>query len=272
MSATTVPTTDRTSDNDSATVTRPSCCFIVTGFGPFGGVPDNPTSVLIRRLQEDDSTSTRTSRNIHETHILETSADFVREKIDHIYGQLKSNERNRTKDGSCIENEAKLNDGVDKHEVDGANVGGSNTNEVKTVIVLHLGVNYRGRHFQLEQSAYNDATFRIPDERGYKPNRECILESKEETSIYKWGERLDTKLDVHKVCHELQKYGEDVKVSRDPGRFVCNYTYCLSLDRCHGKGEMHQALFIHVPPFSVVPEDRQLDFILRVMETIEQQI
>lgn len=27
-----------------------SFCFVVTGFGPFNGVPDNPTSVLVKKL------------------------------------------------------------------------------------------------------------------------------------------------------------------------------------------------------------------------------
>lgn len=32
----------------------------------------------------------------------------------------------------------------------------------RTVVVLHLGVNYKGRMFQIERCAFNDATFRVP--------------------------------------------------------------------------------------------------------------
>ena len=266
------PTIEEVSSNSSdrppPLTTQPrSCSFIITGFGPFRGVPDNPTSVLIRRLQKEKNIS-----NLISSFILETSAEYVREKLDDIYGEVvvvsEKNTTATTSDGS----------------------GGT----TETIILIHLGVNYRGKHFHLEECAYNDATFRIADERGFQPNRECILENNNETDVtasHEWGECLHTTLDVQKLCNELQKYDDDevVSVSNDPGRFVCNYAYCLSLDRCNttnkkcnnwgNKHEMIQqkrpiihALFIHVPPFSEVPEDRQLNFILKVMQTIEWQL
>ena len=39
----------------------------------------------------------------------------------------------------------------------------------RTVVVVHLGVNYRGKVFQIEQCAYNDAMFRIPDQKVRPP-------------------------------------------------------------------------------------------------------
>ena len=242
---------------NSSLISRPRCSFVVTGFGPFNGVPDNPTSVLIRCLREDDSITLKSRDLIHETHILETSAEHVREKLDNIYGQMRK-----------PSGEAEINP-----KENGAN-------EAKTVIFLHLGVNYRGKHFQLEQCAYNDATFRVPDERGFKPNRQCILESGNENASHELGKCFNTTLDVQSLCQELEKGNEAVVVSKDPGRFVCNYTYCFSLDRCHttnkecehGEGGMHHTLFIHVPPFEVVSESRQLEFIIKVMQTIEDQL
>eukprot|EP00579_Thalassiosira_antarctica_P002265 CAMPEP_0201872474 /NCGR_PEP_ID=MMETSP0902-20130614/5174_1 /ASSEMBLY_ACC=CAM_ASM_000551 /TAXON_ID=420261 /ORGANISM="Thalassiosira antarctica, Strain CCMP982" /LENGTH=43 /DNA_ID= /DNA_START= /DNA_END= /DNA_ORIENTATION= len=40
----------------------------------------------------------------------------------------------------------------------------------------------------------------------------------------------------------------------------------------NGEEDMFHSLFIHVPPFEVVSEDRQLDFILKIMQSIEQQV
>jgi len=269
------PITEQASSNDLATVRRPSCCFIVTGFGPFCGVPDNPTSVLIRRIREDDSILK--SSNIHETHILQTSAGFVREKIDDIYERLKTSQTNINKGDGAIATEAKVDGSVDASINNEAIVGDSIANEAKKVIVLHLGVNYRGKHFQIEQCAFNDATFRVPDERGYQPHRECIFEG-DESACHELGKCFNTTLDVQNLCQEMQTYNETI-VSKDPGRFVCNYTYCVSLDRCHsanmcnnGEEDMFHSLFIHVPPFEVVSEDRQLDFILKIMQSIEQQV
>ena len=70
-------------------VSRPCCYFVVTSFGPFNEVPDNPMSVLIRHLRDDDSTTLNSRHLIHETHILETLAECVSEELNNIYGQLR---------------------------------------------------------------------------------------------------------------------------------------------------------------------------------------
>mmetsp|Transcript_7470 Transcript_7470/g.13160 ORF Transcript_7470/g.13160 Transcript_7470/m.13160 type:complete len:287 (+) Transcript_7470:117-977(+) len=280
MSATTAMSAEKAAASSIKPSSSANCSFIVTGFGPFHGVPDNPTSVLVRRLQahlaqeeqngEDAAATTPPhKKNSIETHILETSAEYVRTKLDDIYDQLKTT-NNQNQDaangqyGENAPNEAK-----------------------KKVILLHLGVNYRGRQFQIERCAYNDATFRVPDERGYQPHRECILvkdETSEASQGHKWGKRLNTTLDVQHLCQEMKQYNTTV-VSQDPGRFVCNYTYCLSLDKCHmtnttcnGKegdeedGSRFHSLFVHVPPFEIVSEDGQFEFLLRLMEAIERQL
>ena len=227
----------------------PSCYFIITGFGPFAGVPDNPTSILVRHLQ--DELENNQNNHMYETHVLETSAEYVREKISDIYKGLKQSSIEKSKD---------------------------------VIIILHLGVNYRGKVFHLEQCAYNDATFRVADERGYRPNKELVHTNNSETATttHEWGKCLKTTLDVQSLCNDLQKgdNAEEVVVSTDPGRFVCNYTYCFSLDQCNSTNEcsgdegkkQHNALFIHVPPFKVISESRQLDFIHKVMNTIEKQV
>ena len=238
-----------------------SCChFIITGFGPFHGVPDNPTSILIRRLREDDDASNNNNIHRYETHILETSAEYVREKIDDIYEQLQQQ-------SSSSSSLASPSPSSSSTKNDPINIQEYETKEKKDIIILlHLGVNYRGKQFQLEQCAYNDATFRIPDERGYKPNHVCILQNNntnettmtttntaedvEGESTYDWGQCLKTTLDIPSLCSVLQKESNDnnnindengigVIVSTDPGRFVCNYTYCLSLDRCRSTNKKH---------------------------------
>ncbi|KAL7550483.1 hypothetical protein ACHAWF_013706 [Thalassiosira exigua] len=232
---------------------RSSVRFVVTGFGPFRGVPDNPTSVLIGRLRDGGDRV----GSLGGTRVFETSAEHVRETLDAIYGGLKSSE------GS--------GEGIGESGGKGS-VGATGA---KKMILLHLGVNYRGRQFQLEECAYNDATFRVPDERGYQPDRQCVLEDEDQTEPREWGRCLTTSLDVCQLCSDLQKTEESVVASRDPGRFVCNYTYCLSLDRCYTANKdsncQYHALFVHVPPFDVITEKRQLDFVLNLMEAIERQ-
>lgn len=264
---------------------RPTCRFVVTGFGPFRGVPDNPTKSLVRRLCEcRDEVGLP---DVHECRVMETSAGHVRDEVEGIYSRLR-----RSSSAG----------GVDRQD-DGGLAGSTNV-----VVVLHLGVDCNGTRFKLERCAYNDATFRAPDERGYLPCRECIsllggggADNDESHALppREWGECIETTLDLDDLCCRLrERDGDDeaaVIVSADPGRFVCNYTYYLSLNSCRsvndklrrdddvenngvgGGGDntmrrRHHALFVHVPPFDVVSEGRQLDFIVRVMKAIERQI
>jgi hypothetical protein len=181
----------------------------------------------------------------------------------------------------------------------------------KFTVVLHLGVAYNATGFRLERCAYNDATFRVPDEGGCMPDGECISllrggddddhddhdDDGVESLAHDWGRCVETTLDLDGLCDELRTRpdGEEVTVSADPGRFVCNYAYYLSLNRCrsindelrragktdrrrdgtvraHDATDRHHALFVHVPPFDAIPEGRQLAFIRRVMEVIERQL
>lgn len=236
------------------------CAFVITGFGPFAGVPNNPTSSLISCLRNNKEQILDEGVHIRETHILDTSADAAKSEIEGIYSRL------------CSDN---LNN----------NYGGDNRDESLTkdvVVMLHMGVNYRGKQMQLEQCAYNDATFRVPDNNGYQPQKKCILG---DSSTF--GHCLRTTLDLNEICKELQQQGQpDCCVSRDPGRFVCNYTYCLSLDQCQSVNDTIEksrqqctkqlvgchSLFLHVTPFAVISEDKQLSFILSLLKIIDKDV
>ncbi len=318
------------SNNVNERQRNPSCSFILTGFGPFRGVPDNPTNTLVRRLAKEIEASSLSSTfvsrryiEIIETHVLETSATGVQKELAAIYDRVQNYVSN-----------------IKGNTVAGAGSGDEKVmkKNKKSVVVVHLGVNYRGTQFQLEQCAYNDATFRVPDERGYQPKGVCVLgnhaylevgkngddtaedsmihddeksasannsmdiesrnlcsvnnvaNSTRKPSAHKFGKCFKTTLDLDEICNRLKDGNKEtphVVISRDPGRFVCNYTYCLSLDKCSlikggnrkepnnggdhdGTIALPHALFIHVPPFKVVGEDEQFEFILDILEAIEQ--
>ena len=232
-------------DQSSGRKNSRRCSFVITGFGPFAGVPCNPTSKLISCLQdnkaqllEDDGV------HIRETHILDTSADAAKREIQGIYSRLCN-------DNLALDNEHSTKD---------------------VIVMLHLGVNYRGKKMQLEQCAYNEATFRVPDNNGYQPQKICILGN---SSTF--GQCLQTTLDIDEICSELQLQGQpSCCVSQDPGRFVCNYTYCLSLDQCRLANESANvgchSLFLHVTNFDVIAEDDQLKFIISLLKAIEREV
>ena len=238
----------------SMSSTKPtSCRFVVTGFGPFHGMPINPTMLLVQRLEKElDTLSSTKNIEIIKTIILETSVDAVRREMDEIYAQI------------CV-------------EVTSCHV-----------VFLHLGVNYIGKRFQLEKCAYNDATFRVPDERGYQPQGACILEGSscsktaKRKALHLFGKCSETSLALDEICNmlEMGSNAQPVCISNDPGRFVCNYIYCLSLDKCRSSAEKvpnsnetkYHSLFVHVPSFHVIQEENQYLFVLQIMKTIQQQL
>ncbi|KAL7432810.1 hypothetical protein ACHAXM_003316 [Skeletonema potamos] len=238
------------------------CSFVITGFGPFAGVPNNPTSTLISCLRNNQAQLLDDGLHIRETHILDTSADAAKCEIQGIFSRLCSriNLENGNGDTSddCL------------------------TKDVNVIVMLHMGVKYSGTQMTLEQCAYNDATFREPDNNGYQPQKKCILGDSSTL-----GDCLQTTLDLNKICTELQKQGHPYCcVSQDPGRYVCNYTYCLSLNQCQSVNntmkksrqqctkqlvECH-SLFLHVTPFSVISEEKQFSFILNLLKSIEEDV
>jgi len=64
----------------------------------------------------------------------------------------------------------------------------------------------------------------------------------------------------------LKKKGFDVTLSDNAGRFVCNYVYYHSLRFAEEKG--HKSLFVHVPFFSKINEETQMQFVAALLEAI----
>ena len=293
---------------------QPTIHLILTAFGPFGGVPDNPTMTLLRELPQflsssSSSSSSSTSgwkalvqQRIVHTMVIETSAQGAHQAIHQIHDQILPNVMSSS--------------------------SSSSSTSPTILLCLHLGVNASAQRgeFQLEGNAYNDATFRIPDEQGYRPNREPIL------SHVRWGTPLSTSLlsmpttttttrlpspatttispsptpttttVLDDLIHHLSLAipALNSRLSTDPGRFVCNYLYYLSLNQwqqddgsittngtttttsssnsamtTRNKNDDAQnttgtSLFLHIPPFEQVPKDIQLEYLAELMRILCQ--
>ncbi|KAG8079575.1 hypothetical protein GUJ93_ZPchr0007g5254 [Zizania palustris] len=129
------------------------------------------------------------------------------------------------------------------------------------VIWIHLGVNSGATKFALENQAVNEATFRCPDELGWKPQRVPIVPS--DGSI---SQTRETTLPVNDLTKSLRKTGYDVMLSDDAGRFVCNYVYYHSLRFAEQHGM--KSLFVHVPLFLTIDEEVQMHFIASLLEAL----
>ena len=221
---------------------KTSVKFIVSGFGPFQNVKQNPTKIIAERLID----YLENREEVHENAIdaiapiaalttalvIETSAGAVREDLDQIFSQ----------------------------HVDSVSD--------QTVVFLHLGVNVTANCFNLEKCAYNDATFRVPDERGYQPRNQTIVND------FPFQQSLSSdlnfsaiKLQVNSTCPGLT-----LQLSTDPGRFVCNFTYFYSLAKARAQKSRTHSIFLHVPPFAVVGEEKQLEMVATLMEVIYNHI
>lgn len=261
--------------------------FIITGFGPFSGVQENPTSVLVAKLIDylldsendgDCASSGQRLAAVTRTLLIETSANAAKEQVDEIFRELSA--------APIQESSSSLSSDVESRE--------------SVTFLIHLGVNSMASSFALETCAFNDATFSCPDEQRYQPCNVPIV-----PGSYV-GSRLETSIDVPTLVDHLNSTRSDsqstddlvnsvgtfakepiVVVSNDAGRFVCNYTYCYSLDKFQSsqKKRIHEpntvtgpssvphvkCLFLHVPPFSITPEREQLRFVVDLMLALESE-
>lgn len=220
--------------------------FVVTGFGPFQDSLHNPTSAIADKLKDYLRERGEEERKIAastKTMVIEVALETARQKMDDIYKELL-----------------------------GANADCSSKRRPVT-IMLHLGVNYRGKDFQLESCAYNDASFRIPDQLGCQPINEPIVEGIEV------GEPLTTHFEIPPLVNELNRsrpdhYAVKAVFSTDPGRFVCNsiYFYSMHKSRTSLRKPDVRCLFLHVPPNEVAGEIEQLCFVSDLMVALKRQV
>lgn len=133
-------------------------------------------------------------------------------------------------------------------------------------IFVHFGVDAGSNGFKLEQSAYNEATFRVPDERGFCPHKQRIAEC---------SHTLHTNLDLRELRERLCKNSigwrsSCLDISTDPGRFVCNWLYFNSLHLSRKRGG--PVLFVHVPTFEVCSQDEQLAFVHNLLRELSSAL
>uniref|UniRef100_A0A452VNM3 Pyroglutamyl-peptidase I like n=1 Tax=Ursus maritimus TaxID=29073 RepID=A0A452VNM3_URSMA len=108
--------------------------------------------------------------------------------------------------------------------------------DLRPQLAVHIGMDASAKAIVLEQCAKNRG-YRDADIRGFRPARgECLPDG---------PEVIASEVSMKAVSKRVAVEGVEVTFSRDAGRYVCDYTYYLSLH--HGNG---CAVLIHVPPLS----------------------
>lgn len=203
----------------------------VTGFKKFHGVSENPTETIVSNLKEYiNKKGLPKGMVLGSCSTLETA------------GQ-----------GALVPLYQKLQSALDKKE-------SGSSNSTKT-IWLHFGVNSGASKFAIEHQAVNEATFRCPDELGWKPQKVPIVPADGGVSRTR-----ETSLPVGEITKALAKMGYQVTNSNDAGRFVCNYVYYHSLRFAEENGI--KSLFVHVPLFLTIDEETQMQFATSLLEVL----
>ncbi|XP_074302138.1 uncharacterized protein LOC141633594 isoform X1 [Silene latifolia] len=114
--------------------------FHVTGFKKFHGVSENPTETIATNLTDYvTKVGLPAGVKLGSCTVLETAGEGARPALYKIFEAAASN----------------AND--------------------EYIVWLHLGVNSGAQMFDIERQAYNEATFRCPDEFGWQPQQETIV-------------------------------------------------------------------------------------------------
>ncbi|KAL4324545.1 hypothetical protein GQ457_11G016060 [Hibiscus cannabinus] len=201
----------------------------VTGFKKFHGVSENPTETIVSNLKEyTEKNGLPKGLTLGSCSILETAGQGA---LTQLYQTLRSALPGKDSESSCS----------------------------GRIIWLHFGVNSGACRFAIERQAANEATFRCPDEMGWKPQKVSIIPADGGISRVR-----ETSLPVEEITKALTKKGFEVMTSDDAGRFVCNYVYYHSLRFAEQSGV--KSLFVHVPLFLTIDEETQMKFAASLLE------
>ncbi|URD80357.1 Pyroglutamyl peptidase [Musa troglodytarum] len=161
----------------------------VTGFKKFHGVSENPTEIIVRNLKGFmQKKGLPEGLVLGSCNVLEAAGEGALPRLYETLQLAVAGQRNET----------------------------SNRGQI---IWLHLGVNSGATRFAIENQAVNEATFRCPDEMGWKPQRVPIVYS--DGSIARVRE---TSLPVNEIVKALSKMGYNITPSDDAGRFMLIFT------------------------------------------------
>jgi pyroglutamyl-peptidase len=117
---------------------------------------------------------------------------------------------------------------------------------VKPDVVLLFGVAGRRHHLCIETRARNAATLLFPDADRSKPQDSVIAPGA--PSSFKGNAPFMRLLNAARGRFPS-------RLSRDAGRYLCNYVYWRSLQHAHDGRPLVQ--FVHIPPVRVGPHHKQ---------------
>ena len=166
--------------------------ILLLGFGPFPGVPVNPSAVLVKALSRRRRPAL--ADVVCTTHVLATTYAAVDHDLPKLFAERPD-------------------------------------------IVVIFGVAGR-QHLCIETRARNARSVLSPDASGHRP-QQSIIALNGRTALRGAAPFAD-------LLGALRTSGFPARLSRDAGRYLCNYSYWRALERARGSRPLVQ--FIHIPP------------------------
>jgi pyroglutamyl-peptidase len=114
----------------------------------------------------------------------------------------------------------------------------------KPDIVLMFGVAGRRRQLCIETRARNAVSLLFPDAGGRRPQHGAI--------VLRGPAALKGNAPFARLAGAA---GKQARLSRDAGRYLCNYIYWRALE--HARGTRPLVQFVHIPPLSTKPRPRR---------------
>ncbi len=176
--------------------------ILITGFGPFPGVPFNPSAVLVKALARRQRPAL--AGTVRTTHIFATTYEGGDRDLPKLFAQ-------------------------------------------KPDIVLMFGLAGSRRHLCIETRARNAVSLLFPDASRHRAERGIIVPG---------GRRaLRGSAPFADLLGALRNSAIPSRLSRDAGRYLCNYSYWRGLERADGGDPLVQ--FVHIPPVRFDSRRRQ---------------
>nr|XP_057923627.1 pyroglutamyl-peptidase 1-like [Doryrhamphus excisus] len=127
----------------------------------------------------------------------------------------------------------------------------------KPQLVVHVGVSGLATSVTLEQCGHN---------KGYKRLDNCSFCPASQCCVEEGPDCISSVLDMETVCKRVSDsgLGVAVSVSKDAGRYLCDYTYYSSLFLSKGR-----CAFIHVPPLGNPYSSQELG---RALQAVVQEM
>ena len=175
---------------------------VLAGFGPFPGMPFNPSAALVKALARRRRPAF--ADVVISTHVFATRYAAVDQDLAELAAQ-------------------------------------------KPDVVLMFGVARRRRYLGIETRARNAQSVLYPDASGHRPARATIAHDE--------GGALRGSAPFARLLGAVRPSGFPARLSRDAGRYLCNYAYWRALERARETAMLVQ--FIHIPPIRLRPRRRR---------------